>query len=111
MLRHNRSRATSVLQAFFCSDSSLLIRHSAPKQVCGGFQVLGILRLGRGTAAMACVALVIVLAFAASCNRNKTAASDSILVGVVLSTTGREAKPGQYQKEGIELAIKQINQN
>lgn len=26
-----------------------------------------------------------------------------------MPTTGREAKPGQFQKEGIELAIKQIN--
>jgi branched-chain amino acid transport system substrate-binding protein len=37
------------------------------------------------------------------------AADDEITVGVVLPTTGREGKPGQYQKEGIELAIKQIN--
>ena len=36
-------------------------------------------------------------------------AQDEIKVGVVLPVTGREAKPGQYQKEGIELAIKQIN--
>ena len=34
---------------------------------------------------------------------------DSITVGVVMPITGREAKPGLYQKEGIELAIKQIN--
>lgn len=33
-----------------------------------------------------------------------------IPVGIVLPITGREAKPGQYQKEGIELAIRQINQ-
>ncbi len=33
-----------------------------------------------------------------------------IVVGVVLPITGREAKPGQYQREGIELAIRQINQ-
>ena len=30
-------------------------------------------------------------------------------IGVVMPITGREAKPGQYQREGIELAIKQIN--
>jgi branched-chain amino acid transport system substrate-binding protein len=35
--------------------------------------------------------------------------SDEIRVGVVLPITGREAKPGQYQREGIELAMKQIN--
>ncbi len=32
-----------------------------------------------------------------------------IKVGVIEPVTGREAKPGQYQKEGVELAIKQIN--
>src|SRR5215831_5090265 len=37
------------------------------------------------------------------------AQGDSITVGVVLPITGKEGKPGQYQKEGIELAIKQIN--
>src|SRR5581483_3943904 len=36
-------------------------------------------------------------------------ANDAITIGVVLPTTGSESKPGQYQKEGIELAIKQIN--
>ena len=30
--------------------------------------------------------------------------SDSITIGVVLPITGREGKPGQYQREGIELA-------
>src|SRR6266566_6062314 len=39
------------------------------------------------------------------------AAAKDIPVGVVLPLTGREAKPGQFQKEGIELAIKQINEN
>ena len=33
-----------------------------------------------------------------------------IRVGVVLPITGREAKPGLYQREGIDLAIRQINQ-
>jgi branched-chain amino acid transport system substrate-binding protein len=37
------------------------------------------------------------------------AADDTISIAVVLPTTGSESKPGQYQKEGIELAIKQIN--
>lgn len=37
------------------------------------------------------------------------AAQDAITIGVVMPITGAEAKPGQYQKEGIELAIKQIN--
>ncbi|HEY6352174.1 MAG TPA: amino acid ABC transporter substrate-binding protein [Candidatus Angelobacter sp.] len=34
---------------------------------------------------------------------------DTITIGVVLPISGREGKPGQYQKEGVELAIKQIN--
>jgi branched-chain amino acid transport system substrate-binding protein len=34
---------------------------------------------------------------------------NEIRVAVVLPITGREAKPGQNQREGIELAIKQIN--
>ena len=42
------------------------------------------------------------------CNRG-AGANDAILVGVVLPITGREAKPGQYQREGIDLAIQQIN--
>jgi branched-chain amino acid transport system substrate-binding protein len=37
-------------------------------------------------------------------------AQDEIKVGVIFAITGREAKPGQYQKEGVELAIKQINE-
>jgi branched-chain amino acid transport system substrate-binding protein len=37
------------------------------------------------------------------------AQNDAITVGVVLPITGKEGKPGQYQKEGIDLAIKQIN--
>jgi branched-chain amino acid transport system substrate-binding protein len=36
-------------------------------------------------------------------------AADAITIGVVMPITGKEGKPGQYQKEGIELAIKQIN--
>jgi branched-chain amino acid transport system substrate-binding protein len=37
------------------------------------------------------------------------AVAQDVTIGVVMPTTGREAKPGLYQKEGIELAIKQIN--
>jgi branched-chain amino acid transport system substrate-binding protein len=37
------------------------------------------------------------------------AAQTDIPIGVVMPITGREARPGQYQREGIELAIKQIN--
>jgi branched-chain amino acid transport system substrate-binding protein len=57
------------------------------------------------------IALAAVLASAFSwvaCNKSSSG-GDAITVGVVLPITGREAKPGQYQREGIELAIKQIN--
>ena len=36
-------------------------------------------------------------------------AQSDIPIGVVMPITGKEARPGQYQREGIELAIKQIN--
>src|SRR5260221_9147441 len=36
-------------------------------------------------------------------------ADDTVTIGVLMPITGREGKPGQYQKEGIELAIKKIN--
>ena len=36
-------------------------------------------------------------------------AQTDIPIGVVMPITGKEARPGQYQREGIELAIKQIN--
>ncbi len=45
------------------------------------------------------------------CGKGKKAGTDEIRVGVVLPISGREAKPGQYQREGIELAIHQINQS
>jgi branched-chain amino acid transport system substrate-binding protein len=60
-------------------------------------------------AVAAAVLLVAVLALALAGCTKKSAESEGIKIGVVLPTTGREGKPGQYQKEGIELAIKQIN--
>ncbi len=56
------------------------------------------------------VALVVLfsIVFSVGCQRKATEES-SIPIAVVLPITGREAKPGQYQREGIELAIKQIN--
>jgi len=44
------------------------------------------------------------------CGKGKTGTNE-IAIGVVLPISGREAKPGQYQREGIELAIHQINQS
>jgi branched-chain amino acid transport system substrate-binding protein len=37
-------------------------------------------------------------------------AQSDIVIGVILPITGREAKPGQYQREGIDMAIRQINE-
>ncbi|ADU50640.1 Extracellular ligand-binding receptor [Thermaerobacter marianensis DSM 12885] len=34
---------------------------------------------------------------------------DTVKIGIVLPQTGREAKPGTYQLEGVQLAIEQIN--
>ena len=51
------------------------------------------------------VSLIVVTSFSAL----PAWSQSEIKVGVVLPITGREGKPGQFQKEGIELAIKQIN--
>lgn len=57
------------------------------------------------------ISLLIALAlFLPGCAK-KEKAGQQISIGVVLPITGREAKPGQYQREGIELAIHQINQS
>lgn len=67
---------------------------------------------GRGHALVSAVILfttvIALLSFSVGCKR-KAAEQSAITVGVVLPISGREAKPGQYQREGIELAIKQIN--
>src|SRR6267154_2993512 len=61
--------------------------------------------------ALALVGLLLAGFGAPNATRNPAAAAArDIPVGVVLPLTGREAKPGQFQKEGIELAIKQINE-
>jgi len=57
----------------------------------------------------AAVLLLAAIGFAATGPRSASAQTE-IKVGVVMPTTGREGKPGTYQKEGIELAIKQINE-
>jgi branched-chain amino acid transport system substrate-binding protein len=44
------------------------------------------------------------------CGKGNKSGANEIAIGVVLPITGREAKPGLYQREGIELAIRQINQ-
>src|SRR5919206_4006028 len=67
-------------------------------------------RVIRRAVLCAAVACAIILIFVlTACKGGGAGGGDTIKVGVVLPTTGREAKPGQYQKEGIELAIKQIN--
>jgi branched-chain amino acid transport system substrate-binding protein len=44
--------------------------------------------------------------FAAS---GEATAQSEIKIGVIMPITGREGKPGTYQREGIQLAMKQIN--
>ena len=52
------------------------------------------------TAGLLFLALLAVLP---GCGKGTKGGTDEIAVGVVLPITGREAKPGQYQREGIEL--------
>jgi len=65
---------------------------------------------GRCSIYYALVSLLVLVMVFPGCG-NKERAGDQIAIGVVLPISGREAKPGQYQREGIELAIKQINQD
>src|SRR5262252_6521799 len=51
----------------------------------------------------------VMFAAAVGSPRPAAPAPNDIAIGVVLPLTGSEAKPGQYQKEGIELAFKQFN--
>jgi branched-chain amino acid transport system substrate-binding protein len=65
-------------------------------------------------AAAAAAATVLMLGLLAPARPARAAATAAgpadIPVGVVLPISGREAKPGQYQREGIELAIHEINE-
>ncbi len=63
----------------------------------------------RAPAALGLAWLALASFLLAGCGREGKSGGD-IAIGVVLPLTGREAKPGQYQKEGIELAIKQLNE-
>jgi len=56
-------------------------------------------------AMMICMA---VLGFVAVGSTRANAQSE-IKIGVIMPITGREGKPGSYQREGIQLAMKQIN--
>jgi branched-chain amino acid transport system substrate-binding protein len=53
--------------------------------------------------------LAVLVLFVAAVGALCAAAQDTIKIGVVMPITGAEAKPGLYQRQGIELAIKQIN--
>jgi branched-chain amino acid transport system substrate-binding protein len=59
---------------------------------------------------LTCILLAAVLAAGAAASLLAQPDAGSIAVGVVLPISGREAKPGQYQREGVELAIHEINQ-
>jgi len=64
--------------------------------------------IGRVRQAAAAALLVAVAGFMATGSTAASAQSE-IKVGVILPITGREGKPGTYQREGIQLAMKQIN--
>lgn len=55
-----------------------------------------------------CLALVVAAFVVSGCGRAGKSGNE-IRVGIVLPISGGEAKPGQYQLEGIRLAMKQIN--
>jgi branched-chain amino acid transport system substrate-binding protein len=65
--------------------------------------------IGRWNQATGAVVLLLAAIGFVVIGYSQALAQNEIKVGVVLPTTGREGKPGTYQKEGIELAIKQIN--
>jgi len=70
---------------------------------------------GRARQGLACIlglgVLVVLPLILLGRQTTREPAPKDIPLGVVLPITGREAKPGKYQREGIELAIKQINDN
>jgi branched-chain amino acid transport system substrate-binding protein len=55
------------------------------------------------------VALLVSLQLLSPACKGGKGSSNDVAIGVVLPISGRESKPGQYQREGIDLAIKQIN--
>jgi branched-chain amino acid transport system substrate-binding protein len=65
--------------------------------------------IGRWNQAAGTAVLLLAAIGLAIIGESKAVAQNEIKVGVIMPTTGREGKPGNYQKEGIELAIKQIN--
>jgi branched-chain amino acid transport system substrate-binding protein len=64
---------------------------------------------GRGCRACLLLTLSVLSLFSVPIAGSSSKDGDTISIGVVLPISGREGKPGQYQKEAIELAIKQIN--
>src|SRR5215470_19855834 len=63
----------------------------------------------RWTAAVAGLLSFVCVFVPMGCRSGGSAEGGAIKVGVVLPITGREAKPGQYQREGIQVAMKKIN--
>jgi len=103
----------------FCSTSHQcagFFVNSGPLSAVGRRLLKGeLMRTHRNFASTSCyrTILLVLLLLAGTALYSAPAAAavadDTITIGVVLPTTGSESKPGQYQKEGIELAIKQIN--
>src|SRR6266581_8040667 len=74
-----------------------------------GRAAMSVVILAMGLVVILMMGLVMGLGIGAPVFAQKTGGASEIPIGVVLPITGKEGKPGQYQKEGIELAIKQIN--
>jgi branched-chain amino acid transport system substrate-binding protein len=69
------------------------------------FSVHGLLRRSAALLSLPVIALTVLVLLSPAWGQG----GEEIKIGVIMPITGREAKPGQYQREGIELAIKQIN--
>ncbi|MGC2321077.1 MAG: ABC transporter substrate-binding protein, partial [Terriglobales bacterium] len=65
--------------------------------------------MNRGRQALAAAVLLLAAFGFLVAASGEAAAQSEIKIGVIMPITGREGKPGTYQREGIQLAMKQIN--
>jgi len=63
----------------------------------------------RGRQAVAATVLLMAAFAVVLAGSSRASAQSEIKIGVIMPITGREGKPGTYQREGIQLAMKQIN--
>jgi branched-chain amino acid transport system substrate-binding protein len=94
--------------AVLCSSGVHAIRAADGRILAGGSMENFSGRITSRQIVTLAVLLLAAIAFATTAD-TKAFAQNEVKIGVIMPTTGREGKPGTYQKEGIELAIKQIN--